>query len=92
MASLFAATATEDAGRGRLVLVVLAVLFVGWYVLACAVWPFTACGRCKGRGKLFEPGNRKKTGRRCPRCKGTTQRLRIGRRIYNATSSRKAKE
>ncbi|WP_432981570.1 hypothetical protein [Dactylosporangium sp. CA-233914] len=51
------------------------------YILACAAFPFGACRRCKGTGKLRNPFARRMY-RLCPRCDGTGHRVRIGRRIY----------
>lgn len=63
----------------------LAVAAVAWLVFACWFWPYKACRRCDGTGKLRSPG--RKAWRTCPRCKGTGRRLRVGRRAWNATSS-----
>jgi hypothetical protein len=51
------------------------------YVAMCAAWPFGACRRCDGGGKLRNPLARRMS-RLCPRCDGTGRRVRIGRRIY----------
>lgn len=51
------------------------------YILACWLWPFTACGKCKGSGKFRSPSGR--AWRLCRRCKGSGARLRTGRRITN---------
>ena len=66
-------------------LILLAVLVwaIG-YALACAIWPFGSCARCRGDGKLRSPSG--KAWRRCKRCKGTGARLRIGRRVLNRWS------
>ncbi len=60
------------------------------YALACLWWPFGSCWRCGGDGKLRSPKG--KHWRRCKRCKGTGQRLRIGRRVLNyySETARKA--
>lgn len=50
------------------------------YAAACAFWPFTACSRCKGAGKLRSPSGR--AFRLCPRCKASGRRLRLGRRLF----------
>jgi hypothetical protein len=55
------------------------------YALTCAVWPFAACRRCHGTGRLRSPLGR--AYRLCPRCNRTGLRLRIGRRIYNHVRS-----
>lgn len=62
-----------------LALAVLAALTV--YAAACRWWPYAACRRCSGEGKLRSPSGR--AWRKCPRCKGSGARLRIGRRILN---------
>ncbi len=69
-------------GRVALVAVVLLVI----YGVAVVVYPFTAHGRCNGTGKLRSPSGTK--WRRCPGCKGTGTKLRIGRRLFNATTRR----
>ncbi len=61
---------------------------VGWYATACRTWPWGSCWRCKGTGKLGAWGSddkprRRRHFRKCPRCRGTGIRLRIGRRIFN---------
>lgn len=58
----------------------LAALTAAGYLIACAIWPFGTCSRCKGTAKLRSPGGR--AFRHCPRCDGTGRRVRIGRRIY----------
>ncbi len=68
--------------------ILAALVLLAGYALACAVWPFTAHGRCSGTGKLRSPGG--KAWRRCPGCRGTGTKLRIGRRLFNnAFSARK---
>jgi hypothetical protein len=57
----------------------LAVWAAG-YAAACAFWPFTACRRCRGAGKLRSPFGR--AFRLCPRCKASGRRLRFGRRLF----------
>jgi len=50
---------------------------LGWlvvYYLACQIWPFTACGRCKG-GKHTSPSG--KAWRHCTRCGGSGKRRRL---------------
>jgi hypothetical protein len=51
------------------------------YVIACAIWPFTACRHCAGAG--HHPSPRRRSWRYCRHCRGTGARLRTGRRIYN---------
>lgn len=52
------------------------------YIGACAVWPFTACGRCKGAARLRSPSGR--AWRSCPRCAGSGKRIRFGRYVWEA--------
>ena len=50
------------------------------YLGHCRWRPYANCWRCDGRGKF-----RSRTGRswrRCPRCKGGGERIRVGRRIW----------
>ena len=62
-----------------LILAVLAVTFC--YFAACAVWPFTACRKCRGAGRRRSPSGR--AWRYCHRCGGSGARLRTGRRLFN---------
>ena len=54
------------------------------YIAACAIYPFTAHGRCNGTGKLRSPSG--KAWRTCSGCKGSGRKLRIGRRLFDATT------
>ncbi|MFI7587893.1 hypothetical protein ACIB24_12545 [Spongisporangium articulatum] len=68
------------------VLLALAALgLVAGYWFACRFWPYAACWRCNGTGKLPSPSG--KRFRTCPRCKGTGRRLRLGRHVLNTFSS-----
>jgi hypothetical protein len=60
--------------------VVLAVIAALFYGAACALWPYTDCGRCEGRGKFRSPSG--KAWRRCRKCKGSGDRIRLGRRMW----------
>ena len=62
-----------------LILASLAVTFC--YFGACAVWPFTACRKCRGAGRRRSPSGR--AWRYCHHCGGSGARLRTGRRIWN---------
>lgn len=44
------------------------------YLLACQIWPYTACKRCQG-GKHPSPSG--KAWRHCGRCHGTGRRRRL---------------
>jgi hypothetical protein len=59
----------------------LLLLLTLGYLLGCVVWPFGACRRCHGTGKLRAPLGR--VYRRCRRCDGTGLRIRIGRHLWN---------
>jgi hypothetical protein len=62
-----------------LIVVALAALLL--YSLACAVWPFRACRRCAGSGKLRSPSG--KAWRPCGRCNGKGRKLRFGRWLWD---------
>ena len=76
-------TGAASGGSLGTVALVAAVLLVA-YALACWWWPFTAHGRCNGTGKLRSPSG--KAWRTCRGCKGTGRKLRVGRRLFNATT------
>ncbi len=83
--SLLAATTTAPPNPARWI--ALAVL--GWLVLyaaMCALWPYRAHGRCHGTGKLRSPGG--KSWRGCRGCAGTGQKVRAGRRGWDAVTNR----
>ena len=63
------------------VVLVLAVITLG-YALTCVIWPFKACRRCDGTGKLRSPLI--KAIRLCPRCNASGLKLRAGRKAFNA--------
>lgn len=73
-------------------LTMIGLAWLAGYLLACAIWPFAACWRCKGGGRFFQDG-RRKSWRMCPRCKGTGARRRVGRTIwaYFAGARKRAK-
>lgn len=52
------------------------------YALTCLIWPYGNCRRCSGAGKLRSPFGGD-AYRRCPRCKATGARLRLGRRVFS---------
>jgi hypothetical protein len=62
-----------------LILIILAVTFC--HIVACVIWPFTACRKCGGVGRHRSPSGR--AWRLCRRCGGSGARLRTGRRIWN---------
>jgi hypothetical protein len=49
------------------------------YLLTCAIWPFGACRRCHGTGRIRGLGGY----RLCRRCRSTGLRVRLGWRAYN---------
>ena len=57
------------------------VAALGCYAVLCAVKPFAPCRRCRGTGQILRFGK----PRTCPRCRGHKLRLRIGRRVHNAS-------
>lgn len=59
-------------------LIVVTVLAVLVYGLARLTWPFRACRRCHGTGRIT--ALRQGKFRPCPRCKATGYAPRIGRR------------
>lgn len=66
-------------GYGEWVLLALAAA-VG-YIVTCVVWPFAACRKCRGEGK-FRSWFGGESWRRCGRCKGSGERVRVGRRAW----------
>lgn len=81
-----AAAADPSLPWGR-ILIIVAIWAAGYFV-ACAVWPWTACGHCEG-GKKRSPSG--KAWRPCRRCKGTGRKVRLGRRIWTyAAATNKA--
>jgi hypothetical protein len=81
VALLLAAVADGDPTVGKLILAGAAAVWLAGYLLVCKVWPFKACRRCDGNGKLRSPSG--KAWRTCPRCKGSSGRLRLGRHVWN---------
>ncbi|MFI5614728.1 hypothetical protein [Amycolatopsis sp. NPDC051903] len=55
-------------------LVVLFLLWLVGYYLACQIWPYKACGRCQG-GKHESPSG--KAWRNCFRCGGSGKKRRL---------------
>ena len=54
-------------------------LFIAGYVLVCAFWPYTRCGKCEGGGRFASPSG--KNFRLCGRCSGSCRKVRAGRRV-----------
>ncbi|MDQ3153884.1 MAG: hypothetical protein M3R63_19955 [Actinomycetota bacterium] len=63
-------------------LALAALVWVLGYVVACAVWPFTAHRRCGGTGKRRSPSGR--AWRACKGCAGTGRKIRTGRKLWAA--------
>lgn len=51
------------------------------YVVACRIWSYSACRRCEGQPHFRTSSG--KAWRKCPRCKGTGERIRLGRKIWD---------
>ncbi|MER7001700.1 hypothetical protein ABT297_01410 [Dactylosporangium sp. NPDC000555] len=77
----YAATATGQPAAAGLLLLILIAVTLG-YALACWLWPFVPCRRCKGDGKRRALFGGKAFGI-CHRCDGTGRQLRPGRRALN---------
>lgn len=85
--NVFRGLRNSMSGAGWAVLFGLAMLAAGWHALLCWISPFTYCRRCGGTGKrkpLLFKGS--KNYGRCRKCKGNPERLRTGRRVWNALS------
>jgi hypothetical protein len=65
-----------------LTLIGIALLAGFGYAITCLIWPYGSCRRCSGSGKLRSPFGGD-AYRRCPRCKATGARLRLGRRLFS---------
>jgi hypothetical protein len=87
--SLHPATATGSiagslvgsAAASGALLLILAAVTLG-YLLACWLYPFIACRRCRGTGKRRSLFGGHTFGL-CRRCDGTGRQLRPGRRALN---------
>lgn len=68
--------------RGWLIALAVAggLLWAGGYFIACAMWPWTSCRKCRGSGRFRSPSGR--AWRHCRRCKGSGSRVRTGRRVW----------
>ncbi|MGH3985690.1 MAG: hypothetical protein ACRDTZ_00025 [Pseudonocardiaceae bacterium] len=67
--------------------VVAGLLFAVGYGFACWFWPWTSCRRCEGAGRFRSPSG--KNWRRCPKCKGKSSKVRLGRRIFDAVTKKR---
>jgi hypothetical protein len=70
--------------------VACALIALGCYAFACWRWPYGACRKCKGRGRFPSPTTR--YWRPCPRCGGTSRRVRVGRRVLEKLLTRERSE
>jgi hypothetical protein len=83
MTSALLTATTTSSGLGGSGLLLLAVLgFLAWRLALIALFPFAPHKPCKGSGKRWAHGNFRPRG-----CKGAGRRLRLGRRVWNRTSS-----
>ena len=64
------------------VLVIFTALITVGYLASCVIWPYKACRGCRGYGQTSGPFG---GIRLCRACDGTGLRLRLGRRVWNAT-------
>lgn len=64
-----------------------AVVCLAGYAAHCWQWPFAACLKCGGEGKARSGSGR--SWRRCRRCKGSGERVRLGRRLWTWLVARK---
>ncbi len=78
------AAAARDLPTGPLALA--ALLGLALYGAACVIWPFTAHTRCHGTGKRRSPSG--KAWRTCRGCGGTGRKVRTGRRLWGAVTTR----
>jgi hypothetical protein len=61
------------------------VLWVAWYLITCALYPWRACTWCDGGKRLNSSGT---NWRDCHHCQGSGRRPRAGRVLWNAMRSR----
>jgi hypothetical protein len=67
---------------GLLVLLIVAAL----YMAGCRIWPYGPCLACRSAPRR-NPGSSSRRHGRCRVCKGTGERLRVGTRIWLATTN-----
>jgi hypothetical protein len=75
-------------GRADTLALLSLAITVG-YGIACWIWPFRACRKCRGSGRFHTPRRLRRAGlgrgiRQCRRCDATGLRLRAGRRVHAA--------
>jgi hypothetical protein len=76
---------TTPSAEGTSVLILIVVLAVGLYAGTCYLWPYTSCRRCHGGGKVRSPFGT--MWRKCTRCTGDGQRLRMGGWLFGRAGS-----
>ena len=69
--------------RGYLIVVGVIVFLVARYLIHCIWFPMADCWFCGGKGRHYAKRGRGRPRRRCGRCKGTGERVRTGRRVYD---------
>lgn len=82
-----AGTGATDSNLAAWTLLAVA-LWAGWYLIACAMFPWRACGWCEGGKKR---NSSRKHWRECWHCAGSGRKPRIGRRVWTALSRSKRK-
>jgi hypothetical protein len=63
-------------------LITFTILGTGCYLLSCAIWPYKPCRLCDGSKRHMAVGT-ERAYRRCLWCKGSGERLRLGRKVLN---------
>lgn len=81
MGPVIAASASDSNLAAWTVLAVL--LWAGWYLIACAVYPWRVCTWCEGGRKRDSSG---RNWRNCRHCSGSGRRPRAGRQVWRALS------
>lgn len=59
---------------------IASLIVVLLYLIESNIWPYTACGKCKGKGRFWSPFTM--SWRNCPRCNGGGKKTRLGRRLF----------
>lgn len=85
--TIFVATSASDSGLVMWV-VLAVVLGVGWYLLACALFPWRACRWCEG-GKQRDAS--RKHWRECWHCGGSGRKARVGRKVLKGMAPRRGR-
>ncbi|OLT12252.1 hypothetical protein BJF78_24635 [Pseudonocardia sp. CNS-139] len=64
------------------ILILLALVAAGVYVVVAVIWPLKRCRWCSGTGRWRSPFD--SAWRPCGRCGGSGRRVRLGRQLYEA--------